>query len=189
MRLDKLFLQVSVPFRGSCSEIVLDEFASGVQVTPFPSPFGVHVLKLTVICDSATTSTFPSPFGVHVLKSARRAGERKGAYYGVSVPFRGSRSEIAVWREHRLTLLGRFPSPFGVHVLKYEKTAIQGAITIMFPSPFGVHVLKCVGVALDKGYIPSVSVPFRGSRSEIKLLTRAKRAGVDSFRPLSGFTF
>ena len=38
-------LAVSVPFRGSCSEMKLD-YKFGVTSIAFPSPFGVRVLKL-----------------------------------------------------------------------------------------------------------------------------------------------
>ena len=84
---------------------------------------------------------FPSPFGVHVLKL--REGELGSRVPLVSVPFRGSRSEMA-------------------GVLVYV------ALCLSFPSPFGVHVLKCYESGVASGKIPKVSVPFRGSRSEIK---------------------
>ena len=59
---------VSVPFRGSRSEIRNNRLRIGVSAG-FPSPFGVHVLKW-------------------------RRNPEHGGMRVVSVPFRGSRSEI-----------------------------------------------------------------------------------------------
>ena len=63
-----------------------------------------------------------------------------------------------------------FPSPFGVHVLKRKQERALQTDEARFPSPFGVHVLKWVKPLITG--IPSleVSVPFRGSRSEILVL-------------------
>ena len=47
---------VSVPFRGSCSEMVDTELQYSQRGQPFPSPFGVRVLKLTHDLRSATIS-------------------------------------------------------------------------------------------------------------------------------------
>ena len=62
----------------------------------FPSPFGVRVLKYEFFQHVIvlTISQFPSPFGVRVLKL--KAEPVLFAYIrrGVSVPFRGSCSEI-----------------------------------------------------------------------------------------------
>ena len=81
----------------------------------------------------------------------------------VSVPFRGSRSEIGA--NTRLSIATTaFPSPFGVHVLKSAASYGNNGGCKTFPSPFGVHVLKCFCVAI-----------LRRSRG--------------CFRPLSGFTF
>ena len=106
----------------------------------------------------------------------------------VSVPFRGSRSEIA----------------------RYD---IIGVSIPKFPSPFGVHVLKFVSNTAHTTTCSIVSVPFRGSRSEMAVTTisvatpvaafpspfgvhvlklatlKNQFIMVGSFRPLSGFTF
>ena len=57
-----------------------------------------------------------------------------------------------------------------------------------FPSPFGVRVLKLFVSyrAWQEWHV--VSVPFRGSCSEM-LLTSCVRVALESFRPLSGFVF
>ena len=84
----------------------------------------------------------------------------------VSVPFRGSRSEMRTWW-YLVQALSRFPSPFGVHVLKFDEDSDwYDSQFRLFPSPFGVHVLK---FAWQEGRLSDsdVSVPFRGSRSEI----------------------
>ena len=81
----------------------------------------------------------------------------------ISVPFRGSRSEIT--RVFDLQEVFRpFPSPFGVHVLKCLSNGFLEEVIKKFPSPFGVHVLK---------FAPASWVASR----------------LPYFRPLSGFTF
>ena len=128
----------------------------------FPSPFGVHVLKFFPFEYNASLyPSFPSPFGVHVLKLVE--AQRQVWRGAVSVPFRGSRSEI-VLVFGAFVLFGQFPSPFGVHVLKLLTPSPQPSGRT-FPSPFGVHVLKfnCVEVTTQQLRV--------------------------SFRPLSGFTF
>ena len=85
--------QVSVPFRGSCSEM-LAALSYIALVTWFPSPFGVRVLKWAKISRWAGLWQFPSPFGVRVLKFSRKRAEGRGLVGRVSVPFRGSCSEI-----------------------------------------------------------------------------------------------
>ena len=62
----------------------------------FPSPFGVHVLKL------------PRPYLLFVVNDQI-----------VSVPFRGSRSEMGIKQLASEFQVMEFPSPFGVHVLKW----------------------------------------------------------------------
>ena len=64
-----------------------------------------------------TIYMFPSPFGVHVLKSIKAMGITPLRFM-VSVPFRGSRSEIGGKLKMKEYILNAFPSPFGVHVLK-----------------------------------------------------------------------
>ena len=90
---------VSVPFRGSCSEIR----ARG-RLFSRPPP------------------TFPSPFGVRVLKS--KLYYTQGKRLTVSVPFRGSCSEIRALLGLNKTNTCQFPSPFGVRVLKCLSTGI-----------------------------------------------------------------
>ena len=107
--------KVSVPFRGSCSEMA----ESGVDVKlleEFPSPFGVRVLKCCLqLSLTQSVIRFPSPFGVRVLKSFRP--DYRKLQGKVSVPFRGSCSEIIrAWGESPDSR--EFPSPFGVRVLK-----------------------------------------------------------------------
>ena len=82
----------------------------------------------------------------------------------VSVPFRGSCSEITDGQRDELEEEKKFPSPFGVRVLKLTYEALETLAFHMFPSPFGVRVLKCTSGAAN-GDLP------------------------DSFRPLSGFVF
>ena len=62
---------------------------------------------------------FPSPFGVRVLKFF--CGFFTRTLLGVSVPFRGSCSEIEKVK-YEGAFVAEFPSPFGVRVLKSEKT-------------------------------------------------------------------
>ena len=57
-----------------------------------------------------------------------------------------------------------------------------------FPSPFGVRVLKFVKVRSKVKRQSQVSVPFRGSCSEIYQGSQGLTALL-SFRPLSGFVF
>ena len=67
---------------------------------------------------------FPSPFGGHVLKLMRYCKEI-GVNELVSVPFRGSRSEmfqIVSMFHHQNS---KFPSPFGGHVLKLQYSVIS----------------------------------------------------------------
>ena len=94
---------------------------------------------------------------VHVLVN-------KDVVQDVSVPFRGSRSEIS--KACAASLIVRFVSvPFrGSRSEMDEKAAIDAAITEVFPSPFGVHVLKSDAA-------------------------KAFADGLPRFRPLSGFTF
>ena len=82
----------------------------------------------------------------------------------VSVPFRGSCSEIISPRGLPCLSGGEFPSPFGVRVLKSVPAWSTRCRFVGFPSPFGVRVLKCHSLLL---YVASSSC----------------------FRPLSGFVF
>ena len=59
--------RVSVPFRGSCSEISR-RLNVPTRGTLFPSPFGVRVLKCDRYRENKNEIVFPSPFGVRVLK-------------------------------------------------------------------------------------------------------------------------
>ena len=106
---------------------------------------------------------FPSPFGVRVLKFRRsiRIHQRLNK---VSVPFRGSCSEISSMRA-RLILFVSVSVPF------------RGSCSEMLPP---IKLLR-----YSQGL---VSVPFRGSCSEIQRCT-LYGALVGSFRPLSGFVF
>ena len=83
---------------------------------------------------------FPSPFGVHVLKSLQ-TDEAKEALQEVSVPFRGSCSEIG-----RTMFIKReidwVSVPFRGSCSEIIKMTLKGARLMTFPSPFGVHVLK-----------------------------------------------
>ena len=90
--------------------------------------------------DMVNFPKFPSPFGVHVLKV--------GGYYAYN------------------KYANKFPSPFGVHVLKFVCDVLELFPYLEFPSPFGVHVLKS-GIIAPKTSCAWVSVPFRGSRSEM----------------------
>ena len=58
-----------------------------------------------------------------------------------------------------------------------------------FPSPFGVRVLKYEKYNDYASKLESVSVPFRGSCSEINAHLTFRTEFMDSFRPLSGFVF
>ena len=58
----------------------------------------------------------------------------------------------------------------------------------MFPSPFGVRVLKSEFGGGGHPGAAGVSVPFRGSCSEITIKKNNDIVS-DSFRPLSGFVF
>ena len=128
----------------------------------------------------------------------------------VSVPFRGSRSEMLL-ADFKALPADEFPSPFGVHVLKswhYAASPYAGAVSVPFRG--SRSEIDPLQVATEK--LAVVSVPFRGSRSEISaenvlavagLLvsvpfrgSRSEMACAESrfrlevcFRPLSGFTF
>ena len=80
-----------------------------------------------------------------------------------------------------------FPSPFEVHVLKFARYDIIG-VSIPVSVPFRGSRSEIQSDYDLLEYLINVSVPFRGSRSEIRTLpmAMAQRA---SFRPLSGFTF
>ena len=73
------------------------------------------------------------------MKAASNDTKLKGK---VSVPFRGSRSEIRAYKGLVGTDEPAFPSPFGVHVLKSDGRLTDDDLVDLFPSPFGVHVLK-----------------------------------------------
>ena len=133
-------------------------------------------------------SLFPSPFGIHVLKFMAQVFIPVPVNSVVSVPFRDSRSEILAHVES-YGYPNSFPSPFGVRVLKFNLSPLWLSLSVfLFPSPFGVRVLKLVTrklVVVDD----MVSVPFRGSCSEITLFVCYTYKFSDSFRPLSGFVF
>ena len=85
---------------------------------------------------------FPSPFGVRVLKW---------------------NTNYFIWT----FIFTKFPSPFGVRVLKLAAEKLKELKAAAFPSPFGVRVLK-LAAKLDKWReYALVSVPFRGSCSEM----------------------
>ena len=80
---------VSVPFRGSCSEMNLEKVRKLLLLKKFPSPFGVRVLKcLWSLPDNASSA--------------------------VSVPFRGSCSEILVLQA---LILRGFKMPFAARIV------------------------------------------------------------------------
>ena len=110
---------VSVPFRGSRSEILIPKDVTEAAKA-FPSPFGFHVLKSSFkhAVKAYMILSFPSPFGVHVLKWTRPLS--KAQSQSVSVPFRGSRSEMERIKMAKTRFSPKFPSPFGVHVLKLD---------------------------------------------------------------------
>ena len=55
-----------------------------------------------------------------------------------------------------------------------------------FPSPFGVHVLKSNSRGRFALTLPTVSVPFRGSRSETALLERKQEQALQVSVPFRG---
>ena len=61
-----------------------------------------------------------------------------------------------------------FPSPFGVRVLKCLGRLDGRKSVGWFPSPFGVRVPKSAGESRIRGWWSTVSVPFRGSCSEMR---------------------
>ena len=81
-----------------------------------------------------------------------------------------------------------FPSPFGVRVLKLWNNTDKYVDELLFPSPFGVRVLK-FGLAVILLIVLPLSVPFRGSCSEILSVSASTVLAGMSFRPLSGFVF
>ena len=108
----------------------------------------------------------------------------------------------------------KFPSPFGVRVLKFILDTMVSSKSLWFPSPFGVRVLKflegaafvaafygvsvpfrgsCSEILIDEMRLmeitAAVSVPFRGSCSEMRLYAYVRRGEWAGFRPLSGFVF
>ena len=62
-------------------------------------------------------------------------------------------------------------------------------MTDKFPSPFGVRVLKCLLHKYEQQNLVKVSVPFRGSCSEMQKRRDFPPKPLKSFRPLSGFVF
>ena len=59
-----------------------------------------------------------------------------------------------------------------------------------FPSPFGVRVLKSLGRTRETdAQSDGVSVPFRGSCSEMITSMTTTSLSPGRFRPLSGFVF
>ena len=84
----------------------------------------------------------------------------------------------------------QFPSPFGVRVLKLARISFIKAGESAFPSPFGVRVLKFALPADEQASKLNVSVPFRGSCSEMSWReSRSRFSSTSRFRPLSGFVF
>ena len=136
-----------------------------LKVKKFPSPFGVRVLKCPTRCSVIARRRGVSvPFRgscSEMMRSLSALADTRR----VSVPFRGSCSEIA----RRGRVLGESPSAF--------------------PSPFGVRVLKISDEARAALAGLHVSVPFRGSCSEIKKAAKINIRHQKGFRPLSGFVF
>ena len=179
------FDKVSVPFRGSRSEMLLADFKA-LPADEFPSPFGVHVLKSWHYAASPYAGAVSVPFrGSRSEIDPLQVATEKLAV--VSVPFRGSRSEMGVGTSMTRKFI-EFPSPFGVHVLKFRRKTSLRLRGFLFPSPFGVHVLKWL-VQKAVSALKFVSVPFRGSRSEMRLSIATTPRLTSCFRPLSGFTF
>ena len=117
-----------------------------------------------IISGSSKAGKFPSPFGVRVLKF-----DTDEVYATPHV---------------------EFPSPFGVRVLKWSARGKSHGSRNTFPSPFGVRVLKSAGLYNMRRQVHGVSVPFRGSCSEMKRLLALIRLPMTvGFRPLSGFVF
>ena len=58
---------VSVPFRGSCSEIRSFQ-EEGCRLTKVSVPFRGSCSEIRIAKPFMTGTEFPSPFGVHVLK-------------------------------------------------------------------------------------------------------------------------
>ena len=86
---------VSVPFRGSCSEMFdCISFCDRLCISFRPLSGFMFWNEKYVAVEVELDYVFPSPFGVHVLKFPRQ-GERK------------------------VKNGKKFPSPFGVHVLKF----------------------------------------------------------------------
>ena len=80
---------------------------------------------------SADISQFPSPFGVHVLKYAEMT-QYQVADAVVSVPFRGSCSEMLVLLFMFMADRVSFPSPFGVRVLKFSCANLSSFLSSSF---------------------------------------------------------
>ena len=109
---------VSVPFRGSCSEMMrsLSALADTRRVSvPFRGSCSEIARRGRVLGESP--SAFPSPFGVRVLKISDEARAALAGLH-VSVPFRGSCSEMPGKITNPRVSIFQFPSPFGVRVLK-----------------------------------------------------------------------
>ena len=116
----------------------------------------------------------------------RRTAEQAG----VSVPFRGSCSEIVDNLHFIIEIDRKVSVPFRGSCSEISSVRLHSPRRMGFPSPFGVRVLKSVEGsderrALDK----RVSVPFRGSCSEINTTIVYTTTIIKSFRPLSGFVF
>ena len=133
-------LLVSVPFRGSCSEILTQQSYKHKTVNLFPSPFGVRVLKSYLLMHiEKLFGAFPSFRG---SCSETAALISISLARSISVPFRGSCSEMRLYSANP-SFTDTFPSPFGVRVLKFKVSPEEmAAIKDAFPSPFGVRVLK-----------------------------------------------
>ena len=164
-----VFDSVSVPFRGSYSEILV-ELASLLSCresvsVPFRGSYSEILWHEYLLRKSR--KSFPSPFGVRILKFTPLR-----LFHGllqVSVPFRGSYSEIdeSITDYRFKEIFAKFPSPFGVRILKFNSN-----------------------ISLQSFISSLVSVPFRGSYSEIST-SRNDIVGIIDicFRPLSGFVF
>ena len=154
---------VSVPFRGSCSEIGRKNSHRPCALL-FPSPFGVRVLKSEMPERDRHNGLYVSvPFRGSCSEIAKSQAWRLACL--VSVPFRGSCSEIA--RLMEISAAAAVSVPFRgscSEILLESNPPLDG---LVFPSPFGVRVLKLLLWHVFHSQKQKVSVPFRGSCSEI----------------------
>ena len=139
---------VSVPFRGPCSEIPTSSSLMSTTIQSF-RPLSGFVFWNVDFWDVGVTIACFRPLSGFTFWNVKAVEGMKWLQQ-LSVPFRGSRSEIGERRKVMIGCLAKLSVPFRgsrSEICEYLKKWIGGHKK--FPSPFGVHVLKYLGGLAD----------------------------------------